>query len=105
MLNHILKQLSCMFFSRRNWLLTGGILWSSTLFLTCHAQQLYTQFLDPPQEARPRVWWHWMNGNVTQDGIYKDLMWMNRVGISGFHNFDAGNRFTTSGKETVDLYG
>ena len=90
MLNHILKQLSCMFFSRRNWLLTGGILWSSTLFLTCHAQQLYTQFLDPPQEARPRVWWHWMNGNVTQDGIYKDLMWMNRVGISGFHNFDAG---------------
>lgn len=90
MWNHILKQLDCMFFNRRNWLLTGGILWGSTLFFTCHAQPLYTQFLNPPQEARPRVWWHWMNGNVTQDGIYKDLMWMNRVGIGGFHHFDAG---------------
>lgn len=26
---------------------------------------LEQQFQDPPMEARPRVWWHWMNGNVT----------------------------------------
>ena len=52
--------------------------------------KLYQQFVNPPMEARPRVWWHWMNGNVTKDGIYKDIMWMNRVGIGGFHNFDAG---------------
>ena len=26
------------------------------------AQGLYEQFADPPQEARPRVWWHWMDG-------------------------------------------
>ncbi len=51
---------------------------------------LYDGFVDPPQEARPRVWWHWMNGNVTKDGIYKDLMWMQRAGIGGFHAFDAG---------------
>ena len=51
---------------------------------------LYSEFQNPPQEARPRVWWHWMNANITKDGIYKDLMWMNRVGIGGFHNFDAG---------------
>ncbi|MFZ2340767.1 MAG: glycosyl hydrolase [Bacteroidales bacterium] len=47
-------------------------------------------FINPPQEAAPRVWWHWMNGNISQDGIRADLEWMNRVGIGGFQNFDAG---------------
>lgn len=43
-----------------------------------------------PESARPRVWWHWMNGNITKDGIRKDLLWMKRVGIGGFQVFDAG---------------
>ena len=34
-----------------------------------------------------------MNGNITKDGIQKDLDWMKRVGIGGFQNFDA-NLFT-----------
>ena len=44
---------------------------------------------NPPQAARTRVWWHWMNGNITKDGIKKDLEWMDRVGLGGVHNFDA----------------
>jgi len=52
--------------------------------------KLEQEFLDPPDEAKPRVWWHWMNGNITQDGIRKDLEWMHRAGIGGFQNFDAG---------------
>jgi hypothetical protein len=31
-----------------------------------------------------------MNGNVSKEGIKSDLLWMNRVGIAGFQNFDAG---------------
>lgn len=54
------------------------------------AQSLYQNFVTPPQESRPRVWWHWMNGNITKDGIYKDLTWMKRAGIGGFQVFDAG---------------
>ena len=50
---------------------------------------LESQFQDPPNSARPRVWWHWMNGNITRDGIAKDLAWMKRVGIGGMQNFDA----------------
>ncbi len=46
-------------------------------------------FVNPPQSAMPRVWWHWMNGNITKDGIKLDLEWMHRVGIAGFQNFDA----------------
>lgn len=41
--------------------------------LSAHAQDLASQFRDPPQSARPRVWWHRMNGNITKDGIAKDL--------------------------------
>jgi hypothetical protein len=47
-------------------------------------------FQEPPGSAKPRVWWHWMNGNVTKEGIKADLEWMKRAGIGGFQNFDAG---------------
>ena len=64
------------------------------LFLSTglHAQSgdLASVFKDPPQEARPQVWWHWMDGNVSKEGIRKDLEWMKRSGIGGFHQFDAG---------------
>ncbi|MFM5950235.1 MAG: glycosyl hydrolase, partial [Novosphingobium sp.] len=53
------------------------------------ANSLEAQFFNPPQSARPRVWWHWMNGNVTRDGIAKDLAWLKSVGIGGVQNFDA----------------
>ncbi|MGK6320377.1 glycosyl hydrolase [Sphingomonas sp. DT-204] len=50
---------------------------------------LLEAFRDPPAAARPRVWWHWMNGNISKDGIRKDLEWMKRTGIAGLQNFDA----------------
>jgi hypothetical protein len=51
--------------------------------------QLKSGFENPPASARPRVWWHWMNGNITKDGIQLDLDWMHRIGLAGFQNFDA----------------
>jgi hypothetical protein len=56
---------------------------------TVATDPLAAGFAHPPQSARPRVWWHWMNGNITQDGIDKDLAWMKRIGIAGVQNFDA----------------
>lgn len=49
-------------------------------------------FFNPPRSARPYVWWHWMDGNVSLDGIRKDLFWMDGIGIGGIHQFDAGGR-------------
>ncbi len=46
-------------------------------------------FENPPEGAKPRVWWHWMNGNITKEGIKLDLEWMQRAGLGGFQNFDA----------------
>src|SRR5438477_4242249 len=56
---------------------------------TTSNDSLYKNFVAPPDKAKPRVWWHWMNGNITKDGIRKDLEWMHRSGIGGFQNFDA----------------
>ncbi|QIP12638.1 glycosyl hydrolase family 43 [Spirosoma aureum] len=54
------------------------------------AGSLATNFLTPPASARPQTWWHWMNGNVTADGITRDLEAMQQIGLGGFQNFDAG---------------
>ncbi len=48
-------------------------------------------FLAPPDSAKPRTWWHWTNGNVTETGITKDIEWMKRVGIGGFQLVDVAS--------------
>jgi hypothetical protein len=54
------------------------------------AAPLLDGFRNPPDSARPEVWWHWMNGNVTREGITADLEAMKRVGIGGVQIFNAG---------------
>lgn len=38
-------------------------------------------FLNPPVEAGVHIWWHWMNGNITREGITRDLESMHEQGI------------------------
>jgi hypothetical protein len=40
-------------------------------------------FVSPPDQTKPQVWWHWCNGNVTMEGITADLESMKRVNING----------------------
>lgn len=47
-------------------------------------------FVNPPSFAKPHVFWFWMNGNISKEGITLDLEAMQRVGIGGVFNFDAG---------------
>jgi hypothetical protein len=46
-------------------------------------ETLAKEFKSPPDSAKPRAWWHWMNGNVTAEGITADLEWMKHAGIEG----------------------
>src|ERR1039458_8217704 len=48
-------------------------------------------FQNPPDSAKPRTWWHWTGGNVTKEGITKDLEWMKRVGIGGMQMADVAS--------------
>ena len=45
------------------------------------ADDLAAGFAVPPQEARPQTWWHWLDGNVTAEGITADLEAMKKVGV------------------------
>jgi len=54
------------------------------------AGSMDVSFRTPPPDARPHTWWHWMNGNVTADGITRDLEAMARVGVGGVQMFDVG---------------
>lgn len=70
--------------------------WKSAPYPTGHtpciqASRLAGGFDNPPDDCRPLTWWHWMNGNVTEDGVRKDLEWMHSIGIGGVFLFDAGN--------------
>ncbi|MGQ9697331.1 MAG: glycosyl hydrolase [Armatimonadota bacterium] len=67
-------------------LLLCGPVWAVT------ADKLVQDFRNPPPSARPHTWWHWINGNITKEGITADLEAMKRVGIGGaqIFNVDVG---------------
>ena len=45
--------------------------------------ELATNFATPPPAARPWVYWFWLNGNITRQGLTADLEAMQRAGIGG----------------------
>src|SRR3569832_2302424 len=55
------------------------------------APTLESQFLNPPDSAKPHTWWHWMDGNITKEGITLALEAMKTAGIGGAHIFDVGH--------------
>lgn len=67
-------------------LVLGSLLLSG--LATQSAEKLEQDFLNPPADARPHTWWHWMNGNITKEGITADLEAMARIGIGGAQIFN-----------------
>ncbi|MEJ8842944.1 glycosyl hydrolase [Lacibacter sp. H375] len=47
------------------------------------AQTIEQRFLNPPQSAKPWVFWYWMHAAVSKEGITADLEAMKEVGIGG----------------------
>jgi hypothetical protein len=47
------------------------------------ADNLAKDFLAPPASARPWVYWFWINGNISKEGITADLEAMKRIGVGG----------------------
>jgi hypothetical protein len=49
--------------------------------------KLRKSFLQPPPSARPHTWWHWVNDNVTKEGITADIEALARAGVGGVQIF------------------
>ena len=56
------------------------------------AATMEESFANPPASARPHTWWHWMNGNISKEGITLDLEAMSRVGIGGAQIFNVADK-------------
>lgn len=80
-------------------LLAACLVSYSSVLASSSPDSLFSNFQNPPEAAKPRTWWHWTGGNVTKEGITKDLEWMQRVGIGGFQladvAFGAGQEIET----------
>lgn len=64
---------------------------SLALVATCLAPAqtpLESTFAKPPQSAKPHTWWHWINGNISKEGITADLEAMKAIGIGGAQIFN-----------------
>jgi hypothetical protein len=60
-----------------------SVLFCLTL-MRAHGSDISTlekDFASPPEATKPRCYWYWMDGNITTNGITKDLEAMRRVGI------------------------
>ncbi len=62
-----------------------SIVWGAAVgaAMVSFASELEQGFVNPPTEARARTWWHWMDRNITKEGITKDLEAMKRAGLGG----------------------
>lgn len=49
---------------------------------------LAVRFAQPDGAVRPWVWTHWLHGNVTREGITRDLEAIQRAGLGGITMFD-----------------
>lgn len=49
-------------------------------------------FQNPPDGAKPHTWWHWMNCNVTKEGITADLEAMKEFGLGGAQIFNVSEQ-------------
>lgn len=76
--------------------LAAGLLSIVMVTLTLGQDDLATGFREPPASAQPHTWWHWMNGNITPEGITADLESMARVGIGGAQIFNVGDKRSTN---------
>ena len=79
------------------------------------ADDLETEFHNPPHSAGIRAFWWWLNSNVTKEAVTRDLVEMKEKGFGGAMIFDAdgssqrGNRRVPAGPvfgspEWTDLF-
>ncbi len=62
---------------------TAGMMLCLALAARGGADELEQQFASPPDAARPWVYWYFMDGNLTREGMTGDLEAMKTAGIGG----------------------
>jgi len=64
-------------------LLGGALSTAAILPAQAPARDLLRGFLEPPHAAKPWVFWFWLNGHLSKEGITGDLEALKKAGIGG----------------------
>ena len=84
-----------------------GFISISLLFLagSCRFDNSYKEidslrkhFVTPPDDARPGVYWYFMDGNLSKEGMTKDLESMKKAGIGSVVFLEVNVEVTDNGK-------
>ena len=67
----------------KKFVFTPIVVFLATTSMLAQIDDMRKGFMHPPESARPWVYWMWMDGNVTREGLTADLLAMKRVGIGG----------------------
>ena len=65
----------------------------AVLMINCNPTEpdkIREEFRTPPPNARPQTMWMWVDGNISKEGITKDLEAMESIGVGGFILFNGG---------------
>ena len=48
-------------------------LFMAVMAVAIHADYLDEGFAAPPMQAKPQTWWHWLDYNISKEGIKADI--------------------------------
>jgi len=68
---------------KRGLIFVALVSFSMTAIAAGQTGTLIKNFRTPPDSVRPWVYWVWMDGNISREGITADLESMRRAGIGG----------------------
>ena len=63
---------------------------------SCNSQfqkeDLEANFKNPPEAAKPKTWMHALSGNMSKEGLSKDLEAIEKVGLGGVLLFNVSEK-------------
>ncbi|RZK81996.1 MAG: glycoside hydrolase family 2 [Pedobacter sp.] len=76
----------------------GSLLSKSTLYHSANFKDIASGFSKIPDSIQTSVYWYWLSGNVSKEGVVKDLEAMKKVGINRAFIGDIGLNDVPYGK-------
>lgn len=68
---------------QRHWFSIWAAVWVFAACRATYGTTLEEDFASPPQDARLRAYWWWLNGNATKEAVTRDLEEMKAKGFGG----------------------
>ncbi len=55
---------------------------AALIMIGCSSNEMERNFQNPPEEVQTAVYWYWISGNISKEGVVRDLHAMKKAGIN-----------------------